>query len=53
MVTDREYKPHPVRPWAEIIAQKDAEIAELKAQIERLRSLIYDVERQAHVDMGR
>lgn len=53
MVTDREYKPHAVQSWAEIIAQKDAEIAELKAQIERLRNLIYDVERQAHVDMGR
>lgn len=51
MVTDRT--PQPVPSWTEIIAKKDAEIAELKAQIERLRNMLYDVERQAHVDMSR
>ena len=74
MVTDR----NPVPAWSDVIAKKDAEIAELKRrleirpdspydgiycrdetirlleqQIERLRNMLYDVERQAHVDMSR
>lgn len=51
-MTDRT-PPQPLPSWAEIIAQKDAEIADLKAQVERLRALLYDAERQAHVEMSR
>lgn len=51
MVTDRQ--PQPLREWAEIIREKDAEIAKLKRRIEQLEAQVYENERQFHVDMGR
>lgn len=52
MVTDR-LPPQPLPSWAEVIAKKDEEIAELKAQIKRLEDVLYAQERQAYVDMSR
>ena len=51
MVTDRT--PHPVPSWAELLKEKDAEIAKLKRRIEQLEAQVYEHERQFHVDMGR
>lgn len=52
MVTDR-YQTHPLKDWAEILREKDAEIAKLKRRIEQLEAQAYEQERQFHVDMGR
>lgn len=53
MVTDRDYKPQPVKDWADIIREKDAEIAKLEHRIRVLEERLYAQERQFHVDMGR
>lgn len=52
MVTDR-YQPQPLKDWAEILREKDAEIAKLEHRIQVLEQIIYTQERQLHVDMGR
>lgn len=51
MVTDRT--PQPLKDWAEIIREKDAEIAKLEHRIEVLEERLYAQERQWQVDMGR
>lgn len=37
MVTDRDYKPHPVPDWSSILAGKDAEIAKLREMVDNMR----------------